>query len=152
METLNVQDALNQLCDLDLSMVRRKLADPHEGQGWGAPELDLAEQEYRRFLALHLMYPNEAIVPCGLVDEIWHQHILDTRAYAEDCERIFGSFLHHFPYFGMRSDVDALQLISAYENTIETYQRAFGAPPEGVWRPNDSKGCSRTNCKPQKCK
>src|SRR3954471_4348768 len=87
---------------LDLSNVRMKLADPEEGHGFAASELDLREQEYRRFLALHLAYPEMDVVPCKLVDGIWHQHILDTNAYARDCEAIFGRFLHHFPYFGMR--------------------------------------------------
>lgn len=43
-----------------------------------------------RLLALRLAYPEVDIVPCRLVDEMWHRHILDTQAYAEDCERIFG--------------------------------------------------------------
>jgi hypothetical protein len=83
-------------------MIRMKLADAHEGQGWDVDQLDLGEQEYRRFLALHLMYPEMAVVPCGMVDEVWHTHILDTFAYAPDCEKVFGFFLHHVPYFGMR--------------------------------------------------
>src|SRR4051794_13094372 len=99
---------------LDLSNVRMKLADPDEGPGFAASELDVREQEYRRFLALHLAYPEMDVVPCKIVDEIWHQHILDTRAYADDCDAIFGHFLHHFPYFGMRGDGDAQALMDAY--------------------------------------
>ena len=37
-------------------------------------------------------------------------HILDTRAYSRDCEFLFGRFLHHFPYFGMRGDADRAAL------------------------------------------
>lgn len=48
-------DALNWLAGiLDLSNVRMKLADPDEGKSISDGQLDLAEQEYRRFLALHL--------------------------------------------------------------------------------------------------
>lgn len=148
----SAEEALVRLASLDLSMIRLKLADPVEGKGWNAQQLDLAEQEYRRFLALHLMYSEDAIVPCGLVDDIWHQHILDTRAYAQDCDNIFGAFLHHFPYFGMRGEQDAAQLIFAYDTTLDRYTAAFGQPPTGVWRPEDAMGCSRTNCKPQKCR
>jgi len=61
-------EALAHLDSIDLSMVRLKLADPHEGKGWSQEQLDLAEREYRRFLALHLMYPDMAVVPCSLVD------------------------------------------------------------------------------------
>src|ERR1700719_1228582 len=98
-------DALERLAmTLDLSNVRLKLADPEEGLGASADQLDLMEQEYRRFLALHLAHPEAEIVPSKIVDQIWHQHILDTYAYHEDCERIFGFYLHHFPYFGMRGE------------------------------------------------
>lgn len=39
----------------------------------------------------------EASIPSLTVDEIWHLHILDTRSYARDCSRWFGSFIHHQP-------------------------------------------------------
>ena len=35
---------------------------------------------YRRFLALHLAFPDMDVVPCKLVDEMWHRHILDPAA------------------------------------------------------------------------
>lgn len=154
---LNIQEttsaeALSHLDSIDLSMVRLKLADPHEGQGWSQEQLDLAEREYRRFLALHLMYPDTAVVPCSLVDTVWHAHILDTQAYAPDCERAFGFYLHHFPYFGMRSEQDAADLMDAYDLTVARYEEAFGTPPTGVWRPANSAKCSRTNCKPTRCR
>ena len=31
------------------------------------------------------------------VDEFWHQHILDTRKYRDDCENIFGHYMDHTP-------------------------------------------------------
>ena len=115
-------------------------------------ELDLAEQEYRRFLALHLVFPEADIVPCKLVDTIWHQHILDTRAYHADCNVIFGDYLHHFPYFGMRGDGDAQALADAYRETLRRYRDAFGEPPESIWIASDASSCKRTACKPQKCR
>jgi hypothetical protein len=33
-------------------------------------------------------------------DMVWHSHILHTRQYAEDCEKLFGRFLHHTPETG----------------------------------------------------
>jgi hypothetical protein len=110
-------------------MVRRKIADPNEGKGWDQGQLDLAEREYRRFFALHLIYPEAEVVPCHLVDEFWHQHILDTYAYARDCLEVFGYFLHHFPYFGMRGEQDAMDLMDAYDATIDRYETAFGNSP-----------------------
>lgn len=152
---MSASEALAFLDDhLSLSNVRMKLADPDpkEGKGYGAEHLDVMEQEYRRFLAMHIAYPDAEIVPCHMVDEIWHQHILDTIAYREDCERLFGGFLDHFPYFGMRGDDDAQALNDAYGDTLEIYEREFGEPPEGTWISADAAKCNRKNCKPQKCK
>ena len=56
---------------------------------------------YRAFLFLCKNYPNEVIVPTREVDEFWHLHILDTRAYQKDCQKIFGYYLHHYPYAGL---------------------------------------------------
>jgi hypothetical protein len=137
---------------LDLTNVRLKLADPDEGLGLTASRLDLLESEYRKFLALHIAYPDEDIVPCKIVDQIWHQHILDTAAYRDDCEAIFGRFLDHFPYFGMRGDDDAQALQDAYADTIERYTDAFGEPPPDTWISADAASCKRTACKPQKCR
>lgn len=150
---ISLSDALSRVEELiDLSGVRRKLADPEEGKGYPEEHLDVMEREYRRFLALHLAFPDTDVVPCKLVDEIWHQHILDTRAYAADCDALFGEFLHHFPYFGMNGPDDARALQDAYTETLDRYRDAFGEPPAGTWISADAASCKRTNCKPQRCK
>lgn len=33
-----------------------------------------------------------------VADHLWHIFLLDTRAYAEFCDRAFGAMLHHIPY------------------------------------------------------
>lgn len=119
--------------ELDLGMIKRKLMDPDEGEGWTAEFCDLVEREYRRFLALTRAYPELAIVPSGPVDKFWHNHILDTQKYGPDCGRVFGFFLHHFPYFGMRGAEDVANLNRSWENTIVLYEKHFGAPPAGLW-------------------
>jgi hypothetical protein len=136
---------------LDLTNVRMKLADPKEGKGCTPEQLDVMEAEYRRFLAMHLAYPDAEVVPCHLVDEIWHAHILDTIAYRRDCEELLGGFLDHYPYFGMRSEVEAQELGDAYADTLEIYEREFGTPPAGTWIAADAANCKRKNCKPQQC-
>lgn len=147
-------EALQRLDELlDLSNVRGKLADPEEGKSYGMDRLDLLEAEYRKFLALHLAFPDMDVVPCKIVDEMWHQHILDTAAYRADCETIFGGFLDHFPYFGMRGEDDARDLKDAYVETIDRYRESFGEPPRDTWMTLDASAkCKRTACKPQKCR
>jgi hypothetical protein len=150
---VSATEALDHLADvLDLRKIRMKLADPKEGKGYDAAHLDVMEQEYRRFLALHIAYPEAEVVPCSMVDEIWHQHILDTIAYRQDCEAIFGEFLDHYPYFGMQSEQEAQALHDAYGDTLEIYEREFGTPPDGTWISADAAKCKRTACKPQQCK
>jgi hypothetical protein len=146
-------EALAQIEQLiDLAGVRRKLMDSEEGKGHSANTVNLMAAEYRKFLALHLANPGADIVPCKLVDEIWHQHILDTRAYADDCQALFGEFLHHYPYFGMNGPDDARALNDAYVSTIACYRAAFGEPPANTWISADAASCKRTACKPQKCR
>lgn len=150
---MSAWEALSRLDEvLDLSNVRAKLADPEEGRGYDECRLDLMETEYRRFLAMHLAHPDTEVVPCKIVDEMWHQHILDTIAYREDCDAIFGEFLDHFPYFGMRGDADAQALADAYGDTLDMYRQDFGEPADGTWISADAATCKRTNCKPTKCK
>jgi hypothetical protein len=153
MQPITASQALSRLDEvLDLSNVRSKLADPEEGKGFSQQRLDLMEAEYRKFLAMHLAHPDAEVVPCKLVDEIWHQHILDTAAYRADCEALFGEFLDHFPYFGMRGEDDAAALAVTYRKTLDLYEHDFGVPPEGTWISADAAKCSRTNCKPTKCR
>lgn len=67
-----------------------------------------------------------------MIDDFWHLHILDTQKYAEDCQVIFGYFLHHFPYFGMRGEEDAKNLSDSWEETCNLYQNRFGSLSE-LW-------------------
>jgi hypothetical protein len=146
--------ALQRLADLlDLSNVRMKLADSDEGPGLGQEEMDLMEGEYRKFLAMQLMQPGAVIVPCKIVDEMWHRHILDTAAYRNDCARIFDRFLDHYPYFGMRNEVEAQELFDSYAATLDFYREAFGEPPAGTWVADDDDAARcRRQCAPMKCR
>src|SRR5689334_14698043 len=94
-------DHVKSLIDsIDFSMVKRKLMDQDEGQGWDQEYTDFVERRYRRYLCMQIMYPDGPSVPTRDIDLFWHQHILDTRAYARDCQVLFGEFRHHYPYFG----------------------------------------------------
>lgn len=124
---------------LNLDPIKFKLMDKKEGCGWTCEEADRHELEYRRFLALVAKYPDDVITPDTNVDKFWHGHILDTMKYAEDCQAVFGYFLHHFPYFGMRDDEDAANLADASANTRRLYQQEFGSATAG-----EAAYCART--------
>jgi hypothetical protein len=126
----SVRQTIEAIDALDLGPIKYKLMDPQEGQGWTRERVERMELEYKRYLTLVAKYPLEAIAPNKDVDKFWHAHILDTRKYFDDCERIFGCYLHHFPYFGMRGAEDAAALARAGERTRELYAVEFGAEPK----------------------
>lgn len=113
---------------LDLDPIKLKLMDPEEGQGWSREHVDRMELAYKRFLMLIARFPDETIAPSKDMDKFWHGHILDTLKYAEDCRNVFGYFLHHFPYFGMRGEEDAANLRAAAERMHSIYEREYGEP------------------------
>ena len=117
---------------LDLGPIKFKLMDPQEGQGWTRERVEHLELEYKRYLTLVAKHPLEVIAPDKDVDRFWHAHILDTRKYFADCERVFGGYLHHFPYFGMRGAEDAAALARAGERARELYAAEFGAEPRSA--------------------
>ena len=139
-----LHDIPSGIAGIDLTMVKLKLMDTEEGEGWSAEQWERIEMEYRRYLALSQHYPNRAIVPSRLVDKFWHFHILDTQAYAYDCARVFGHFLHHYPYFGMRGVADAQALGSAYDETLALYEFHFGTPASDIWAREGASRCP--NC------
>lgn len=115
---------------LKLNFVRLKNKNTQGDEAIMTPEdWDLSEREYRRFLALKVMHPDTALVPSKQVDAIWHAHILDTRAYREDCQAMFGRFMDHYPYFGINGEEDYKMLQEAFSETIDLYEAQFGPYP-----------------------
>jgi hypothetical protein len=112
---------------LDLNPIKFKLMDAEEGHGWSREYADHVEIEYKRFLTLLVKYPEASIAPSKEIDKFWHGHILDTLKYAEDCNEVFGYFLHHFPYFGMRGKEDAANLAAAANTMNLLYHQEFGS-------------------------
>jgi len=120
--------AIGKIDGLDLSGVRSKITGS-EGLRWTQARTSQAELDYRRFLKLQALYPNERVSPTKLIDDFWHYHILDTRAYAKDCEEIFGHFIHHNPYFGAGSQSEARLLEGVLANLQRLFLLEFGALP-----------------------
>ncbi|MEO8065562.1 MAG: hypothetical protein ABI643_01755 [Candidatus Doudnabacteria bacterium] len=118
----------NKLANLDLEPIKVKLMDAEEGPGWSLKMCDSVEVLYKRFLLLNATHPH--IVPTREIDQFWHMHILDTYKYTQDCEDLFGHYLHHFPYFGMRGASDASDLKLAFANTLALYAAKYGEPLE----------------------
>eukprot|EP00698_Gefionella_okellyi_P006068 TRINITY_DN15536_c0_g1_i1.p1 TRINITY_DN15536_c0_g1~~TRINITY_DN15536_c0_g1_i1.p1 ORF type:complete len:282 (-),score=52.31 TRINITY_DN15536_c0_g1_i1:85-930(-) len=135
---------------VQFDMIRMKLMDAEEGEGWSEEQSNEIINEYKRFLILTRKHEDEGIVPSFLVDKVWHNHILDTQAYGPDCQLVFGKFLHHFPYWGMRSPQDLQDLYTAWDRTLQLYEEEFGqAPPDHIWasqKPARCPNCGRGSC------
>lgn len=110
---------------LDLDPIKVKLMHEESGEGWTRAYADAVEFEYRRFLYLVKKFPHEQTAPLFDVDIFWHYHILDTIKYAADCEAVFGYFLHHFPYVGLRGEDDLEAHHRVGERMRELYEQTF---------------------------
>jgi len=122
---MNTRD-FEAIAALDLEPVKVKLMHQESGEGWSLDQVNAVEFEYRRFLHLMKRFPNEAAAPLQDVDTFWHYHILDTMKYAADCEAVFGYFLHHFPYIGLRGEDDLAAHARVGERMKELYEDTFG--------------------------
>lgn len=97
----------------DLKKVMEQIrVDPHHAD-WPSERLQQAETEYRQYLALCRSNPGVPVMPTRLGDAVWHQHILNTRQYVQDCREFLGYYLHHQP-------------TTPSEETIEASHRLFG--------------------------
>lgn len=133
--------ALVRIAQLDFSMLKRKLI---EEQDWTVEFCEEVEDLYRKFLALNDRYPDQKICPTGPIDTFWHAHILDTPAYTLDCQSIFGRYLHHFPYFGMRGADDRSALEEAFRASVELFIIHFGIDPTAG--DVQARSCSSQRC------
>lgn len=133
--------AMNRVRDLDFSMLKNKLVQEY---GWTEEHTDEVEGLYRKFLALNMVYRDRKICPTGPIDEFWHAHILDTRAYAKDCDHLFGEFFHHFPYFGMRGEEDRRNLEETFDKSRELFIRHYGIDP--CIGETQARGCAPQRC------
>lgn len=93
-------------------------------------------RELRRFLVLCAMNPDRRYGMRGNVDDIWHTFLIYSRDYADFCEKVAGTFIHHVPEEDSDGGDDSRRLESreSYDRTLSDYQTTFGeSPPEDIW-------------------
>lgn len=116
---------LSEIDNLDFYLLKKKLQDNEDGEGWTLQQCESAEILYKRFLKLILLYPNEKLVPSKVIDTFWHYHILDTRHYIKTTKQIFGEYIHHYPYLGLSGDDDRKKLFQSFSQTLKLYRYTF---------------------------
>jgi len=122
------QNVIAAIRALDLESVKVRVMDAETGEGWTREYADSIESAYKNYLTMLVKYQDEAddIVLSQDVDEFWHAHILQTMKYADDCQRVFGNFLHHNPHIGERTHADVEKRAEMMKKTLRLYQREFG--------------------------
>ncbi|MES2153714.1 MAG: hypothetical protein V4510_01100 [bacterium] len=105
----------------DLSPVTQRIAKS------GERDAAAVEQEFRRFAALCFNHPDESLSPSKVVDEFWHQAVLDTPLYRQWCAAVFGEFIDHIP------DATGAGMHAQFQRTVELYTVTFGAPDPRLW-------------------
>ena len=127
--------------DVELDSVFRKIE--LEGETIYGEQIDrrVAKRDYLRFLTLHRDFPDATLVPSGLIDLVWHYHILDTRKYMSDCKRVFGRYLHHDPSFGIDEETREANRVG-WEETVQLWEEQFGEPLLG-----EAHRCSTKDCR-----
>src|SRR5216117_979781 len=112
---------------LDLESVKVSIMDPGLGEGWTQNYADSIEVAYKNYLTMLVKYQDDAedILLSEDVDEFWHTYILQTIKYTEDCEAVFGKYLHHTPHIGEVTQEDVEKRIALAEKTRRLYEREF---------------------------
>lgn len=88
-----------------------------------------AIQEYKKFM--YLAGTSDMMVsPSGVVDTVWHQHLVFTNSYNEMCS-ILGKTIQHIP--STHSKVEAGKFKQAKERTRKLYAESFGEMPREIW-------------------
>src|SRR5882762_10036371 len=126
---LPIERAVAAIQALDLEPIKLRVMDPKLGEGWTREYAESVERAYRNYLTMLVKHPGdvEDIVVSKDVDEFWHTHILHTLKYTEDCERVFGTYLHHNPHVGERTQADIERKAVLAEKTKRLYQQEFRA-------------------------
>ena len=88
-------------------------------------------REYARWLEILTTDGSKTkFSPSKLVDELWHAHILDSKAYARFCHEHYGVYVHHEPSY---EESHAFHK-PAFKACLLAYKKHFGHdPPTSHW-------------------
>jgi len=106
-----------------------KIARKH---GWKMPFALRALTEYKKFVFLGVT-GDFMVTPSKIIDVVWHEHLLFSKAYRDFCNEVLGQAFDHYPEL-ISADEQTARFNSQYMETIMTYKKEFGLePPEEIW-------------------
>ena len=125
------EQAMLVTADWKFELAIGKILEIKQGE-WDLDRALKAVDNYKRYMAVTKALGGVQLVPNGDIDEIWHMHILDTRAYMKGCQELFSEYLHHYPYFGMLGEENKLQWIDVQSKSESLWFELFGEPLYGA--------------------
>ncbi|MES2178194.1 MAG: hypothetical protein V4550_10040 [Gemmatimonadota bacterium] len=119
------------------SKVARKL-------GWTNRFALRAVEEYKKFVYLGISSGTN-VTPPKVIDQVWHEHLLFTRAYRDFCRDVLRKEFDHNPEL-LATDAQTDVYHEQYAATLALYRAEFNVkPPADIWgTPKFKPGKSRT--------
>ncbi len=98
---------------------------------WDSTLQQKAVGEYKKFLVLAATQEN--VCPSGIIDEVWHCHLLFTKEYRRFCN-LLGGFIDHCPSEDGKGEKKLME--DLYAKTLIVYKEVFSMdPPQDIWPP-----------------
>lgn len=100
--------------------------------GWSNTFALRAVHEYKKFVYLGVV-SDFVVTPPQVIDQVWHQHILFSKAYRSFCHEVIQyDFDHHPELVTLEEQTGTFQ--AQYLDTLELYRNEFGIdPPADIW-------------------
>ena len=100
--------------------------------GWSPAFALKAVREYKKFVYLGVV-SDFVVTPSQVIDQVWHQHILFSKAYRSFCQEIIRYEFDHNPELvSIEEQTGAFH--AQYLATLKLYRTEFGIdPPADVW-------------------
>lgn len=99
---------------------------------WSPRFAQRAIDEYKKFVYLGNV-GTTSVTPSKFIDQVWHEHLLFTKAYRTFCREVLGQDFDHNPELvpqAKQTDVFEAQYVA----TLEAYHAEFGVePPADIW-------------------
>jgi hypothetical protein len=100
--------------------------------GWSSSFARRAIEEYRKFVYLGVV-SDFSVTPPKVIDQVWHEHILFSRAYREFCRDVLRHDFDHNPEL-LPSDQQIELYEAQYHATLDLYHAEFNTtPPIAFW-------------------
>lgn len=91
-----------------------------------------AIDEYKKFVYLGVI-SEFAATPSKVIDKVWHEHILFSKAYREFCINVIHYDFDHTPELVPMADQTGT-FNAQYLDTLQLYKSEFGVdPPGAIW-------------------